>query len=86
MVPPCCDWRGLPADDKQGEKSTAERPVGVSDLLHLPSYALQRATCFVNTFVYDAFGQGGGEKHKSDPKIAAYQHNEPPGFSGELIT
>ncbi len=28
----------------------------------------------INTFLYSVYGQGGGEKHKDDPKIARYRN------------
>ena len=28
----------------------------------------------INTFLYSVYGQGGGEKHKDDPKIAKYRN------------
>lgn len=28
----------------------------------------------INTFLYSVYGQGGGERHKDDPAIAAYRH------------
>ena len=28
----------------------------------------------INTFLYSVYGQGGGERHKNDPKIAKYRN------------
>jgi uracil-DNA glycosylase len=33
-----------------------------------------RSYVMVNTFLYSVYGQGGGERHRADPAIAAYRH------------
>jgi 5-methylthioadenosine/S-adenosylhomocysteine deaminase len=40
----------------------------------LRKLGISRSYVMINTFVYSVFGQGGGEKHRNDPKIAAYRH------------
>jgi uracil-DNA glycosylase len=40
-------------------------------LAHL---GLTRSYVIVNTFLYSVYGQGGGNKHKNDPAIAAYRN------------
>jgi hypothetical protein len=35
---------------------------------------IDRSYVMVNTFVYSVFGQWGGNKHRSDPKIARYRN------------
>jgi hypothetical protein len=40
----------------------------------LAKLGLSRSYAMVNTFLYSVYGQGGGEKHAGDTKIAAYRH------------
>jgi hypothetical protein len=40
----------------------------------LAKLGIDRSYVMVNTFLYSVFGQGGGNRHKDDPKIAAYRH------------
>jgi hypothetical protein len=40
----------------------------------LAKLGVDRSYVLVNTFLYSVFGQGGGERHKDDPKIAAYRN------------
>lgn len=40
----------------------------------LAKLGIDRSYVMFNTFLYSVFGQGGGNKHKDDPKIAAYRH------------
>ena len=40
----------------------------------LRKLGLTRSYVMVNTFLYSVYGQQGGEKHRNDPKIAAYRH------------
>jgi hypothetical protein len=40
----------------------------------LAKMGLDRSYVMINTFLYSVYGQGGGDKHKSDPKIAAYRN------------
>ena len=35
---------------------------------------IERSYVMVNTFLYSVYGQGGGERHATDPAIAAYRH------------
>jgi uracil-DNA glycosylase len=35
---------------------------------------LSRSYVMVNTFLYSVYGQGGGERHRDDPAIAAYRN------------
>src|SRR5919202_4330491 len=40
----------------------------------LAKLGIDRSYVMVNTFLYSVFGQGGGNKHKDDKKIAAYRN------------
>jgi hypothetical protein len=40
----------------------------------LAKLGIDRSYAMVNTFLYSVFGQGGGNKHKDDPKIAKYRN------------
>jgi hypothetical protein len=40
----------------------------------LAKLGIERSYVMVNTFLYSVYGQGGGEKHRDDPKIAAYRN------------
>jgi 5-methylthioadenosine/S-adenosylhomocysteine deaminase len=40
----------------------------------LRKLGITRSYVMVNAFVYSVFGQGGGERHRNDPKIAAYRN------------
>jgi 5-methylthioadenosine/S-adenosylhomocysteine deaminase len=40
----------------------------------LRKLGITRSYVMINTFVYSVYGQGGGERHRNDPKIAAYRH------------
>ena len=40
----------------------------------LAKLGITRSYVMVNTFLYSVFGQGGGERHKNDPAIAAYRN------------
>ena len=40
----------------------------------LRKLGLTRSYVMVNAFLYSVYGQQGGEKHRNDPKIAAYRH------------
>jgi hypothetical protein len=40
----------------------------------LAKLGIDRSYVLVNTFLYSVFGQGGGEKHRDDKKIASYRH------------
>jgi hypothetical protein len=40
----------------------------------LAKLGLTRRYVMVNTYVYSVFGQGGGNKHKNNPAIAAYRN------------
>lgn len=40
----------------------------------LAKLGVQRSYAMVNTFVYSVYGQGGGERHWDDERIAAYRH------------
>ena len=40
----------------------------------LRKLGITRSYVMINAFVYSVFGQGGGEKHRNDPKIAAYRN------------
>jgi len=40
----------------------------------LAKLGIDRSYAMVNTFIYSVFGQGGGEKHSDDPKIAKYRN------------
>jgi uracil-DNA glycosylase len=40
----------------------------------LAKLGVHTAYTMINTFVYSVYGQGGGERHKDDPAIAAYRH------------
>jgi uracil-DNA glycosylase len=40
----------------------------------LAKLGITRSYVLVNTFLYSVYGQGGGEQHKNDPKIAAYRN------------
>ena len=44
----------------------------VQGFLH--KLGIERSYAMVNTFLYSVFGQAGGEKHATDPDIAAYRH------------
>ena len=40
----------------------------------LGKLGIDRSYVLVNTFLFSVFGQGGGEKHRDDAKIAAYRN------------
>jgi hypothetical protein len=40
----------------------------------LAKLGIERSYAMVNTFLYSVYGQGGGARHKDDPKIAKYRH------------
>jgi Uracil DNA glycosylase superfamily len=40
----------------------------------LAKLGIDRSYVMVNTYLYSVFGQGGGEKHRDDKKIAAYRN------------
>jgi hypothetical protein len=40
----------------------------------LAKLGLERSYVMVNTYVYSVFGQGRGNKHRNNPKIAAYRN------------
>jgi len=40
----------------------------------LAKMGIERSYVMVNTFVYSVYGQGGGERHWDDERIAAYRH------------
>jgi len=40
----------------------------------LAKLGIDRSYVMVNTYLYSVFGQGGGEKHRNDKKIAAYRN------------
>lgn len=40
----------------------------------LAKLGIETSYVMVNAFVYSVFGQGGGERHKKDPAIAAYRN------------
>ena len=40
----------------------------------LAKLGITRSYVMINTFVYSVYGQGGGEKHRNDPAIAAYRN------------
>ena len=40
----------------------------------LARLGIERSYVMVNTFLYSVYGQGGGERHRRDPAIAAYRH------------
>jgi Uracil DNA glycosylase superfamily len=40
----------------------------------LAKLGIDRSYVMVNTFLYSVFGQGGGERHKDNPDIAAYRN------------
>src|ERR671922_92142 len=40
----------------------------------LAKLGVERSYVLVNAFLYSVFGQGGGQRHKDDPAIAAYRH------------
>jgi Uracil DNA glycosylase superfamily len=40
----------------------------------LAKLGIDRSYVMVNTFLYSVFGQGGGNKHRDDKKIAAYRN------------
>jgi hypothetical protein len=39
----------------------------------LAKLGIERSYVLVNTFLYSVYGQGGGSRHRDDPKIAAYR-------------
>jgi hypothetical protein len=40
----------------------------------LAKLGIERSYVMVNTFLYSVYGQGGGERHRDDPVIAAYRN------------
>jgi uracil-DNA glycosylase len=40
----------------------------------LAKLGIRTSYVMVNTFIYSVYGQGGGERHKDDPAIAAYRN------------
>ena len=40
----------------------------------LAKLGITRSYVMVNTFIYSVYGQGGGERHRNDPSIAAYRN------------
>jgi len=40
----------------------------------LAKLGIEQSYVMVNTFLYSVYGQGGGEKHRDDPKIGAYRN------------
>ncbi len=40
----------------------------------LAKLGIERSYVMVNTYLYSVFGQGGGNRHKDDKKIARYRH------------
>jgi uracil-DNA glycosylase len=40
----------------------------------LAKLGIDRSYVMINTFLYSVYGQGGGNKHKADPAIAAYRN------------
>ena len=40
----------------------------------LAKAGITQSYAMINTFVYSVFGQGGGNRHRHDPAIAAYRH------------
>lgn len=40
----------------------------------LAKVGLERSYVMVNTFLYSVYGQGGGQRHRDDPAIAAYRN------------
>ena len=40
----------------------------------LAKLGIHTSYVMVNTFLYSVYGQGGGERHKNDPKIAKYRN------------
>lgn len=40
----------------------------------LAKLGIDRSYVMVNTFLYSVLGQGGGNRHRHDPKIAKYRH------------
>jgi uracil-DNA glycosylase len=40
----------------------------------LARLGIESSYVMVNTFLYSVYGQGGGERHRDDPAIAAYRH------------
>lgn len=40
----------------------------------LARLGIERSYVMVNAFLYSVYGQGGGERHKNDPAVAAYRN------------
>src|SRR5438309_9023005 len=40
----------------------------------LAKLGITKSYVMINTFLFSVFGQGGGNAHKADAKIAAYRH------------
>jgi len=40
----------------------------------LARVGIDRSYVMINTFLYSVYGQGGGERHKNDPALAAYRN------------
>src|SRR5437879_7152504 len=40
----------------------------------LSKLGIDRSYVMINTFLYSVYGQGGGERHRADPAIAAYRN------------
>src|SRR6185295_7445521 len=40
----------------------------------LAKLGIEKSYTLINTFLYSVYGQGGGNKHKNDPAIAAYRN------------
>ena len=41
----------------------------------LAKLGIDTSYVMINTFLFSVYGQGGGERHKDDPAIAAYRHS-----------